>query len=233
MSFIQCHFRSYELGFNVSLNVILPEPVKSNEKFKVLYLLHGYIGDHTDWMRYSSIERYASQYRLAVVMPGVNNSYYTDTTYGQPFFTFIAKELQQFVQNTFSISKKACDTFVGGLSMGGYGAIKLALTYPKKFGKAFSLSGALDIENIRNMKLDPNEKKLFDGVFGKKVLLNTKNDLFYLAKKFEHKKNLLPNLLIICGREDFLYQDNLNFVKLLSDLKLDHLYEELPGTHET
>lgn len=232
MSFIQCNFRSYTLGFNVSVNVILPEPIKENEKFKVLYLLHGYIGDHTDWMRYTSIERYASEYRLAVVMPSVHNSYYTDTTYGQPYFTYIADELQTMIKTTFPISKKPSDTYVGGLSMGGYGAVKLALTYPKKYGKAFSLSGALQIEKIRQMKLDDNEKKLFEGVFGKKSLLNTKNDLFYLARKQEAKKESLPDLLIMCGREDFLYQENLDFVSLLKEVQIKHTYEESEGSHD-
>jgi len=232
MSYFQGYFRSSLLNLNVSINVILPDDLKTNEKPKVLYLLHGYIGDHTDWIRYTSIERYASHYRYAIVMPGVQNTYYTDTTYGQPYFTFIAEELQTFIKNTFPVSKKAEDTFIGGLSMGGYGAFKIALTYPKKFGKAFSLSGALDIEEIRNMKLVPNEKKLFNGVFGKKSLVNTKNDLFYLAKKSLNSTIKLPSLLMLCGQEDFLYKDNLNFSNFLKEHHIDHTFEVSPGAHD-
>jgi S-formylglutathione hydrolase FrmB len=165
-------------------------------------------------------------------MPAVHNSYYTDTTFGHPYFTFIAKELQKFVKSTFPISKKASDTFVGGLSMGGYGAIKLALIYPKKYGKSFSLSGALQIENVRKMKLVPNERDLFNGVFGTKSLLNTKNDLFFLAKKFENKNELLPKLLLVCGKEDFLYQENQDFSMHLKSLAIEHTYIESSGSHD-
>ena len=104
MAFLTLHLRSNALDLNTTVNVILPQDVKKDEKLKVLYLLHGYIGDHTDWMRYTPIERYAWNYRLAIVMPAVNNSYYTDTVSGLNYFTYVSKELPDFITSLLPIS---------------------------------------------------------------------------------------------------------------------------------
>jgi S-formylglutathione hydrolase FrmB len=225
-------FRSETLDLNVSVNIILPEPLNKNEKLKTLYLLHGYIGDHTDWIRFSSPERYNWATRYAIVMPAVQNSYYTDTTYGQKYLTFIAEELPKVMENTFPLSTKREDRYIGGLSMGGYGAMKVGLLYPKRFGKAFSLSGAVDINHIRVITRDTARKVSFDSVFGKKEVEQTKHDLFYLIQKNIDKDLLQPDLFIACGTEDFLYESNQKMHHFLLDKKIPHVYLTEPGTHD-
>ena len=117
--------------------------------FPLLYLLHGLSDDHTAWVRYTSIERYADAYGLAVVMPQVHRSFYTDQAHGGAFWTFLAEELPELVQRFFVVSARREDTFVAGLSMGGYGALRWALRRPGRFAAAASLSGALDVDALR------------------------------------------------------------------------------------
>ena len=111
----------------------------------VLYLLHGLSDDDTIWLRRTSIERYAAPLGLAVVMPQVARSFYTDEAHGNRYWTFLSEELPQLARSFFHLSDRREDTFVAGLSMGGYGALKWALHRPGRFAAAASLSGALDL----------------------------------------------------------------------------------------
>jgi len=226
------HLRSDALELNTTVNLLIPQDVKVGEKFKVLYLLHGYIGDHTDWTRYTSIERYAWEYRYAIVMPAVNNSYYMDTASGLKYFTYITKELPQFITTMFPVSDKKEDTFIAGLSMGGYGALKAALTYPERYQKAASLSGALNIDHIADLAVEDPKNAWFRSVFGNKPTQNTSNDLKYLIRLHKRHNVQLPNLYLVCGTEDFLYQDHVQFHQFLVDEKIDHIYLDAPGVHD-
>jgi len=232
MALLNYTFRSQTLDLNVTVNIILPEPILKKEKLKTLYLLHGYIGDHTDWLRFSSVERYNWSYRYAIVMPAVQNSYYTDTTYGHRYLTFITKELPTVMEQTFPLSTKKEDRFIGGLSMGGYGAIKSALLNPNKYHKAFSLSGALDINHIRQITRETGRKIMFDSVFGKKGVEQTKHDLFYLSQKLIDKQAFIPEFYIACGSEDFLFDSNQRFHQYLVENHIKHEFVIDKGAHE-
>ena len=232
MAILNYTFRSSTLDMNVTVNVILPEPIKKGEKLKTLYLLHGYIGDQTDWMRFTSVERYNWAYRFAIIMPAVQNSYYTDTTYGHHYLSFITKELPKVMENTFPLSKNRVDRYIGGLSMGGYGAIKSALLYPKRYHKAFSLSGALDIQHIQDITRESGRKIIFDSVFGKRKVTQTKHDLFFLAQNQIDKNNELPDFFIACGTEDFLFASNQQFHAFLNDNQIKHTYQIDSGIHD-
>ena len=111
----------------------------------MLYLLHGLSDDHTAWLRYTSIERYATARGLAVVMPAVHRSFYADEAHGHAYWQFVSEELPRIVAAFFRLSERPEDTFVAGLSMGGYGALKLGLHHPERFAAVASLSGAVDV----------------------------------------------------------------------------------------
>src|SRR5213080_4930690 len=117
----------------------------SDEPPPVLYLLHGLSDDDTIWLRRTSIERYVAPLGLAVVMPQVHRSFYTDQASGGNYWTFLSEELPELVGTLFRVSQRREDTFVAGLSMGGYGAVKWALRQPDRFAAAASLSGGLDV----------------------------------------------------------------------------------------
>jgi S-formylglutathione hydrolase FrmB len=240
MAFITCNFSSEALGINTSIYVILPQnktsqlskegPLASN-KYKTLYLLHGLSGDHTDWQRKTSIERYVDSMGLAVVMPNAGRSFYTDMKHGDKYFTYITEELPEIARQFFPLSEKREDNFVAGLSMGGYGAFKVALSCPEKYAAAASLSGALNMAQIVT-QVDDNDKAGFYNIFGDlNLLAGSENDLYYLTKKLLASNEPKPKLYQCCGTEDFLYENNQNFRKFIAETNLDFTYNEGPGEH--
>jgi len=199
-----------------------------------LYLLHGHADDHTAWQRFTSIERYVENLNLVVVMPAVHLSFYNDMAHGGKYWQFISEEVPTLVRDMFSLSSKREDNFVAGLSMGGYGAFKMALTHPERFAAGASLSGALDIRAVvdpnseRNDKVWLEEMRTVFGDLGK--VPGSKHDLFTLAKKAS-RGSVKPRLYQCCGTEDELLPDNIHFRDIVRKLPLDLTYEEGPGEH--
>lgn len=194
-----------------------------------LYLLHGLSDDYTIWLRRTSIERYAAKHGLAIIMPAVNRSFYSDMVQGYKYWTFVSQELIKKARSFFPLSDAREDNFVAGLSMGGYGALKLGLSHPEKFCAAASLSGATDITQLVKHGFG-GEAEL---VFGNNSQLSgSKNDLFKLIEDVKKIDEPKPRLYQCCGTEDFLYEDNIKFKKACEKSGLDYTYEEEPGTHD-
>ncbi len=233
MAILQCDFFSDTMGMCTSMTVILPQ--KTTEqigvegtsvagKYKTLWLLHGYSDDNTIWQRMSSIERYAAPLGIAVVMPNVHKSYYADMENGMPFWTFISKELPQIARSFFPLSEKREDNFIAGLSMGGYGALKLGLSFPELFCAAGSLSGVVELDSWVN---DSSDDRSWDLIFGKTpIIKNSSNDLKWLIKNNKENNSILPELYQCCGTGDFLYNYNLSFKKYLEKEEISFTYEE-------
>ena len=186
MAFLQVQFFSKSLDVASTVNVILPEPSQgigmgsSEGKAlpKVLYLLHGYSDDHSIWMRRTSVERYAARHNLAVIMPAVNHSFYTNEKQGERYWDYVSEELPQVMHKFFRLSDKPEDTFVAGLSMGGYGSLKMALNHPERFGAAASFSGCVDMANMAHRAA--SMRKNVRRIFGSKPLHGTEHDMLYL-----------------------------------------------------
>ena len=239
MALLQVDFFSEVLGMCTQMNVILPENAYgqigmasggANEKWKVMYLLHGLSDDHTIWERRTSIERYVAGKPLAVIMPTTHRGWYTDMHCGFKWYTYITEELPAVCKSFFpNISDRREDTFVCGLSMGGYGAFKLALSKPEQYGWAASLSGALDVAELAE-KHDLDERSYFSDVFGPTdTIRGSKNDLFTLAKQIPEDK--MPNLYLCCGMQDGLYWLSVRMRNLLKSLNAPVRYEEEDGVH--
>lgn len=238
MAFLQVQFFSDVLNVASTVNVILPEAnqgigIQASgglELPKVLYLLHGYSDDHTIWMRRTSVERYAASYNLAVIMPAVNHSFYCNETHGERYWDYVSEELPRTMHRFFRLSQKPEDTYVAGLSMGGYGAMRLALTYPERYAGAASFSGAVD---ILDTLIRHDEDGLGKQLFGDEDRLKgTEVDLYHLMKKnagLDHK----PWLYVSCGTEDFLYDQHKDFVRTLNNGRWDVTsHEEKDAIHE-
>ncbi len=234
MALIQCTFFSEVLQLSTAMNVILPQSCRgqigmggndTKEPPAVLYLLHGLSDDHTAWLRRTSIERYVADLPLAVVMPAVNRSFYTDMAHGDNYWTFISEELPQIVQSFFRVSRDWKKTFVAGLSMGGYGAFKLALTHPDRYAASASLSGCLDINAVTS-EGKAIEKSEYKDIFGPlDQLPGSENDLLALLSRFPRSGK--TEFYQCCGTEDFLYNENLTFRSHARNLDLT--YEEHQG----
>ncbi|GFI44878.1 carbohydrate acetyl esterase/feruloyl esterase [Lachnospiraceae bacterium] len=243
MALLHVDFFSDVLGMSMNMDVILPQQTTwqigmegkgADGRYKTVYLLHGMSDDQTIWQRRTSIERYVSKLGIAVVMPTTHLGFYTDTTYGMDYWTFISKELPKICREFFpQMSDKREDTLAAGLSMGGYGAWKLGLRQSDTFGAAASLSGALDI--VEDMKRNSQEKRapIFAGIFGSlEQLKGSENDLMALAGKLAAEKKELPRLYAWCGKEDFLYQGNLTAWEHVKKLGYDLYCEESAGDHQ-
>ncbi|MDA0989761.1 MAG: alpha/beta hydrolase family protein [Verrucomicrobia bacterium] len=242
MALVHCKFYSNTLGMSSSMDVILPQ--LSESQFGVvgrdpgrphpcLFLLHGLSDDHTAWQRRTAIERYAAPLGLAVVMPNVHRSFYTNMAAGPNYWTFISEEVPAIARELFHLSTRREDTFVAGLSMGGYGAFKLALRCPGNYAAAASLSGALDVAgHIPEPDMAREIERERSLIFGDGDLAGTENDLLACASALAASKAPCPRLYQWCGTEDFLYADNLRFRDHAQSLALPLTYEDGPGDHE-
>lgn len=238
MAFLQIQFFSEALNVASTVNVILPEAnqgigmeaTKNEELPKVLYLLHGYSDDHSIWMRRTSVERYAANHNLAVIMPAVNHSFYCNEVYGEKYWDYVSEELPAVMHRFLRLSSKPEDTYVAGLSMGGYGAMRLALTYPERFAGAGSFSGAVDLAGTFYRRHRGDE---IDRVFGdRKELKGSEYDVYFLMEK-NAKAAQKPWLYVSCGTADFLYDQHKPFISALKKNGWDVTgYEKPDAVHE-
>jgi putative tributyrin esterase len=236
MAFIQCDFYSEVLGLSTSMNVILPQQTQTQigmsghvraQKHPTLFLLHGLSDDHTIWLRRTSIERYAADLGLAVVMPAVHRSFYENMANGLNYWTFISEELPALARSFFPLSEAREDNFVAGLSMGGYGAFKLALNRPDQYAAAASLSGALIADRIYD-RFPAEARLIFES---RESIAGSESDLFAAAERLSQSNQPKPQLYQCCGTEDFLYEENITFRDYVKPLKLSLTYDEAPGEH--
>lgn len=241
MAMMTCSVFSDVLRINTGFHVILPRARGedfSGNAYPTLYLLHGLSDDHTAWLRRTSIERYVEPLGLAVVMPDVHRGFYTDMAHGNRYWTFVSDELPRLARGIFPLSDRREETFVAGLSMGGYGAFKLALGRPESFAAAASLSGALDVGALFSREDPPAAAsedwlKEMEDIFGPAdEVPGSDNDLFHLAEKVAGGSSPKPRLFQCCGLDDQLLDSNHRFKRHAEALGLDLTYTEGPGEHE-
>jgi len=196
--------------------------------YPTLWLRHGLSDDHTGWVRQTSIERYVAGKNLAVVMPGCDRSYYADMAHGHDYWTFVSEELPTIARRMFRLSPRRQDNFVAGLSMGGYGAMKLAMNHPDRYAAAASLSGALDPAAL----LDEFPERLPEWInmFGDPPRLEgTASDLFEQSAKLAGGEFADLPLYTCCGTADFVYQHSVRFHKHAQKLGLNMTHESHEG----
>lgn len=236
MALIRCDFFSEVLELSTSMTVILPQETSAQIGMQgrtrqgapgVLYLLHGLSDDDTIWLRRTSIERYVAPLGLAVVMPQVHRSFYTDQVHGGRYWIFLSEELPGLVSRFFQVSDRPQDTFVAGLSMGGYGALKWALRRPDRFAAAASLSGAVDLARLQRVGDRP---AVMDAAFGAGSVAGTDDDLLHLVDTADPAR--LPRLFVCCGSEDPLVEDNRRLAARAADRGIDLTCRIGPGEHE-
>ena len=251
MAIIQVIFASEALCRYVNLNVIVPVEAPGQPgapetlaakaakpaKFKTLYLLHGYGGNQNDWMTYANIRALAEQYNLAVVMPAGENSFYVDgEAAGTRWGEMVGKEVVEFTRRLFPLSDRREDTFIGGLSMGGFGAVRLGSFYHDTFSKIFSLSGAFVVDDVASQK-----PGYADGVGDYAYYIHTFGDLSRLKNspkdplwcvKQAIQAGHTPQIYMACGDQDFLIRENRSTKKQLEQMGVDLFYQETPGIHD-
>jgi putative tributyrin esterase len=205
--------------------VIHPDP-SVPRPYHCMVLMHGLSDDYTIWQRRTSIERYVDGKPLIVVMPDGGRGFYANAIQGYRYLTALADELPELMNHWYKVDGKWC---TAGLSMGGYGALRVALEHPGLFRSAVSHSGALLIGHHYPTS-DPNNPSKWDNeflpIFGS-VSPGGPNDLIALAKRAEPA----PAIRIDCGTEDFLLGQNRETHKMLTEAGIKHEYQEFPGDH--
>lgn len=224
MAHLQCIFYSKVLEMDTCVNVILPNEGDLSHT-KVVYLLHGLSDNCSAWCRYTAVERYALSANAAVIMPEVQRSFYCDTASGMAYFRYVSQELPQLCSHFFSLSTEPALNYIMGLSMGGFGALKCALTYPERYAGCGSFSGALRMDHgiLRNVL----KQEELSALIGPDCKAGYDNDLFRLASEARQ----LPRIYLSCGEQDRLYPMSVEFADHLKALGIKHRFDHRPGTH--
>ncbi len=242
---MEINFYSNSLMRTATVNVIIPTDKRTNlgqlaapAKFPVLYLLHGILGNYTDWISGTTVQALADTYNLCVVMPSGDNKFYVDSTKsGDLYGTFISEELPDFIERTFPVYTDREHTFLAGLSMGGFGTIVNGLKHPEKFGHLGLFSAALIKNNIINSKnknvTDLLTKKNYETMFDLKDAKDYEgsvNDYDALAEKLKDAEK--PVIWMACGTEDSLYPANEEYAKKLKELGFKVKWSKWKGKHD-
>ena len=246
MAFSTMNFFSKALMRTVTINVVIPTdkvvfpgmPAPEKKPFKTLYLLHGILGNYTDWVNGTRIQALANDKNLCVVMPSGDNKFYCDSEIsGDNYGKFIAEDLVEFIRDTFNVSHKREDTFIGGLSMGGFGSFVNGLRNPDTFSCICALSSALIKEKILTAPVEKGRdfftRRQYETLFGVDRIedyAGSVNDYEALAEGLKNADNK-PKIYMACGTEDSLYDANVAFKdKLVAD-GFDVTWECGPGVH--
>ena len=220
-------FQSKLVNTTLPYNVILPTDYDTSRttRYPVLYLLHGLTGHYNDWVARTNIADYAADYRIIVVMPEGNDSWYIDSA-TEKYETYILQELIPNVQQRYRTIEARYGRAIAGLSMGGYGAIKFGLKSPATFVFTGSMSGAFGVTRFT----DQDTMKLF-GAVGSET--RTANDLYEIIRKLTPARIAsLPYFYFDCGTEDSIFfPHNRELAALMFEKKIAHEFRELPGDH--
>lgn len=243
MALIQVNFISKSLSRTVPIQVILPvdkffnhsKQQQEDKPFKTLYLLHGIFGNYTDWVTNTRIQKWAEAKNLAVVMPSGDNAFYVDDPdSGNLYGEFIGKELVEITRRMFPLSHKREDTFIGGLSMGGYGAVHNGLKYHETFGYIATLSGALHLFEEKVVREVAKEHRFVGDP--EEAIKSDKNPRVLLEKIKKLQKTdptvSFPKIYQTCGTEDWLYEANCLYRDVFRKYGIDLTWDARPGKHD-
>lgn len=242
MAYIEMSFKAESLKRWTEVLVVLPlegeetPDRKKPEKFPTLYLLHGHSGNAKDWVTYSNIRRLAEERNLAVVMPTGENSFYVDNEELGLYSGSYIKELVEFTRKAFPLSQKREETFIGGLSMGGFGAMRNGMHYAELFSKIISLSGAFILEDLIHAKEGAptviESYEYFLRIFGNlEMVEKTDKNPLYCVREAQ-KRNTVPAVYMACGTEDYLIENNRHMKAELEKLGVPLTYHEAAGIHD-
>ncbi|MFD3158834.1 alpha/beta hydrolase (plasmid) [Haloimpatiens sp. FM7330] len=232
------------LEMETGITVVTPNEIKKEGKYKVAYLLHGLCGRSGDLADYTMLPAFANDYNIIFIMPEVARSFYTDMKYGLKYFSYITEELPTICKSIFNISSKREDTIVMGASMGGYGALKCALSKPEQYGYCCAFSSACLYlkESLHMQRLYGHTDKFkqtygeqtvndFYSIFGPELEWNSTYEIMDLAKKINNDKTK-PIIYAACGTEDYMREFNIRFEKDMRMLDFDFTFEEWEGQHD-
>lgn len=224
MAHLHIDWMSQSLRMATAAEVILPDEGDLSQ-VNVVYLLHGLSDNCTGWSRYTAVERYARDYGVAVVMPEVQRSFYCDTASGMDYFQYISRELPQLCARFFGLSTDPDRSYIMGLSMGGYGAMKCMLNHPERYAGCGSFSGAFRVADSALRGVLGREE--LAAILGPACEPGEESDLFALIGK----KQTLPPIYLSCGEQDALWPVNRELAAQLDKAGNKYRFDHRPGVH--
>jgi S-formylglutathione hydrolase FrmB len=241
------------LRFYTGIAVLAPDQQPEEGAYRVCYLLHGLHNDQNSWIDSTMLNILAKDYNIMFIMPMVGRSFYADMKHGYNYFTYVSEELPEISKKVFNVSAKREDTGIIGCSMGGYGALKTALTKPEQYSFCGAISSAcLFIDEHLNGLRKSTDYWLKNGgpeaeailrdlqaIFGEELSYTEGDEILKLAEKIAAKPvqgkiaaPVQPKIYAACGTEDNLRKDNVRFKEQIEKLNLDYTYEEWAGGHD-
>ena len=227
MAHLRCDIKSDVMGMYTSLEVVLPDYGRMKDA-PVIYLLHGLSGNCSDWSRFTAVEQYVAKKGAAVIMPEVQRSFYADMALGIDYFSYVLEELPQIYSRLVGLSLRREKNYSMGLSMGGYGALKCALSAPKRYAGCAAFSAAIEIEPLIASASGRMAREL-QAILGPEGKIPPEADPYALLNR--RKGAQLPRFFVTCGEQDALYQENVRFVKALEERGADVRFEHWEGDH--
>ena len=220
-------FHSAALGRTMRYQVSVP-PNADAKRFPVVYLLHGHGGQETDWFTHSAAAEVANKAGLVVVTPDGGNSWYLNTP-AERWEDYITRDLIQEVESRWPVRPGRRSRAVAGLSMGGYGAMNIALRHPELFALAASMSGALDTTRPSSVFSYGREAEV-NAWFGPPGSVTRRdNDVYRLAAQAVPAN--LPYFYLDCGVDDAWFGVNREFAEVLKARGIAHEFHEESGDH--
>ncbi|WP_438835338.1 alpha/beta hydrolase [Streptococcus pluranimalium] len=244
MALLSVNAMAQTLGRTVTFNVYLPSDnydfegkLAAQPPFKTLYLLHGILGNQNDWLVGTRVASIAKKYHLAVVMPSGDNRFYLNyPATNDNYSDFVGQELLDLTRRLFPLSQKREDTYIAGLSMGGYGALYNGLTFHDNFSAIGAFSAGLVTGDALNADEDSpiffRTKSYLEAVFGDlEKVLDSDYHIPTLVKRLADEKIDLPTIFSTCGTEDSLITANRELSSVLDEQGINHTSIEKPGGH--
>jgi S-formylglutathione hydrolase FrmB len=209
--------------------VIKPDSYKSkNKKFPVLYLLHGYSGNYSNWItKVPELKTYSNTYQMLIVCPdGDYDSWYFDSPIDSSsrYETYISKEVVSYIDSHYHSIADVAHRAITGLSMGGHGALFLAFRHTDIFGAAGSLSGGVDLNESKG-KYNVAKK------IGDTINYANNWQKFSVLNLIENYKNTALKIIFDCGNKDIFIKGNRRLHQKMLLLNIPHDFIERPGEH--
>lgn len=243
MAYFRIEFYSNALRRTAEFEMMIPNDPREEipwesgaaeaRPMKTLFLLHGFTGRAGNWVPPGIAEKY----NFAIVMPTAENSFYLDLeATGRKYQTLVGVELVNYVRRTFRLAMTPEDTFIAGLSMGGFGALHTGLAYPDTFGKIGALSSALIVHELKDMKPEGNSVAnyaYYRDVFGDLATAAQRDvNPEVLVSRLKAEGRKIPDIYLCCGTEDFLIENNRRMHRFLEENAVPHEYRESKGVHD-
>ncbi len=233
-----CRKTIFQAAIPNDVRTDIPRTLNAHQKrpTKTLFILHGYTGMAENWVSEEMMERY----NVAVISASAENSFYLDAeATGHQYETMLAIELVDYVRKTFGLAMRAEDTYIAGISMGGFGALHTALAHPDRFSRAAGLSSALIVHQIAGLTRENDRHDglgnfaYYEGCFGDLATVAERDaNPEVLVRKLKAEGKKIPAIYLCCGTEDFLIEPNREFHRFLTAEGVDHEYYESPGIHD-